>query len=188
MLSKLSKIQLLNLTLTWLNTVRTTFFFLSLPEVLCERGILAESWWPSVPLHWRRRAHLWVWCSGRYSMDNRMQHSRLIKWIKCRKRLSEQRNCLTCFHRFGKWKKMSEASCCVLVRWHLFPSLFYTFTLYFLLYCSVCIKYPIYHSRPHIYFLFPSFQFCFELCVLCKISSLKYKVYVKENQIIYLPR
>lgn len=94
-----------------------------------------------------------------------------------------------------KMETVSGASCCVSVRWH-FANTFFTFH-------SVRTKYQISHCLhcPHIYLLWISIQAfftVFQLGILlhayswhlrlCKISSLQYKVDVKENQTIYQHR
>ncbi len=117
--------------LVWLNLNTTFFFFwfslpVFLPEVLCERGILAASWRSSVPLHRGRRAHLWVWCSGRYSGTEHV-----LTWLSLTfKQQISQTDKIQKMPESAGWQAladlemkvetMSEASYCVLVRWHLF--------------------------------------------------------------------
>lgn len=107
--------------LVWLNQNKTFLSFsppVFLPEVLCEQGVLAASWRSSVPLHRGRRAHLWVWRSGRYSETQHMSSpgchslssSKLVKWIKYRKCLNQQRNRLIHPRRFGNESGNNEWS------------------------------------------------------------------------------
>lgn len=111
----------MNVLPEWVNLNKTFLKFFPppvfLPEVLCERGVLAVAWWTRVPLHRGGRAHIWVWCSGRYSWMQRMSspvftHFRTADWLKTeeRKCLNEQRKRLTHHHRFRNGNGNSERS------------------------------------------------------------------------------
>lgn len=199
----------MNVLPEWVNLNKTFLKFFPppvfLPEVLCERGVLAVAWWTRVPLHRGRRAHIWVWCSGRYSWMQRMSspvftHFRTADWLKTeeRKCLNEQRKRLTHHHRFTNENGNSERSIMLCVsKKTLCKHIFHL---------SLRTRYQISQRlhRPHIYLLFlfwisiQPFFTVFQLGILlhayswhfclCKMSSLQYKVDVKENQTIYQHR